>query len=345
MSQRGILLVNTGTPEAPTIEAIRPYLERFLSDPRIVDMPQWLWQPIRRGLVLRTRPNRTVSAYQHIWTPEGSPYMLYCSSLERKLKTRLFNQCAAQDAAMEPPLVRLAHRYAAPSAPYSMRSALRLLKSHEVTDLTVLPMYPQQAFATTGSVNDELARLLKAMGYQPNIRFINSYHDNRLYIHALAGSIERAFEAAAGENGEGAQPHLVLSYHSTPIKDRRAGDPYYAQTQQTSAMIAEALGLEQDAWSIAYQSRFQDNQRWIGPFLPEHLSRLLAQGLRQVAVICPVFAIDNLETLYEVDFTARKDFLAQAGHGRSGAPQPSFTYIPALNDSEAQVELYASLVG
>ncbi|MDR2108184.1 MAG: ferrochelatase [Coriobacteriales bacterium] len=337
MSPRGILLVNTGTPEAPTPEAIRPYLQRFLSDKRIVSLPDIIWKPILHGFVLPQRPQKTAEIYRQVWTPAGSPYSLASRSIERKLKRHAANSATARDdRSGEPPLVRMAHRYAEPL----MLDALKLFRDHGVHAVTVLPLYPQQAHATTESVRDELQRALDELDYHPQLHFIENYHDHPLYLQALAKNINAALPPAANP----ATTRLIFSFHSTPLKDRRAGDPYCEQTENSALQIAAVAGLPRALWQVSYQSRFSDGRKWVGPFLKESLDELLAQGVRNFYVIALGFAVDNIETLHEIGHVTAEYVRQQAATHGIGADEVSFTYIPALNDSDAHLKLLAALV-
>jgi ferrochelatase len=337
LKRHGILLVNTGTPEAPTPEAIRPYLQRFLSDKRIVALPAVIWKPILHAFVLPRRPRKTAAIYRQVWTPEGSPYSLYSRSIERKLKRHTADALAkTAGLATEPPLVRMAHRYAEPS----IFTVLELFRDHGVSEVTVLPLYPQQAFATTESVRDELARVLAELDYRPQLNFIANYHDHPSYIQALGAAVAAALPA----NASPATSRLLFSFHSIPLKDHRTGDLYHSQTQASARQIAASAGLADGLWQVAYQSRFDDGQKWLGPFLHESLAELLAQGVHDFYVIAPGFAVDNIETLHEIEDLAAAFIRKRArAHGLS-SEQVSFTYIPALNDCDAQIELLAALV-
>jgi ferrochelatase len=317
----GILLVNTGTPDAPTKEAVVRYLRRFLMDPRIVGIPSFIWKPILNGIVLRVRPVKTVGIYQRIWTPTGSPYTLHSQALERAVAQEFATR--GNDGA----LVRMAHRYGNPS----MEAELRNFKQRGIERVVMLPLYPQQAFATTASVHDELDRQLTALDYHPHLTFIEDYHTQPSWIQAVAESVRPHLTA------KGTQPHLLFSFHSEPLKDVRNGDPYKQQVEESVAAIAACLGLVEDSFSWAYQSRFDDAQRWLGPFLPQKISALKAQGIKDLLIVCPGFAVDCTETLYDIAIKLACE-LSNEGHSLP------FTYLPCLNGSPSHARALADAI-
>ncbi|MDR3315314.1 MAG: ferrochelatase [Coriobacteriales bacterium] len=339
----GIMLVNTGTPDAPTKDAVVPYLRRFLMDRRIVDIPPFFWKPILNWFVLRVRPAKTVAIYKRIWTEAGSPYTLYSEALERALAERAFvseaslapdapyaSTCASE---VEVPLLqgchlRMAQRYGNPS----IESAIRDFKHRGIEKLVVLPLYPQEALATTASVHDELLIQLGKQDFHPMLHFIQNYYDNDAYSAAVAESIRPHLEQK-----DPADTHLVFSFHSIPLKDRRRGDPYPEQVKASTTAIAAGLGLADDAWSFAYQSRYDDAQRWLGPFLDRHVEELLLAGTRNLVIACPGFAVDCTETLYDIDYNFRTEIRAFAKASGIAPETLSISCVPCLNDSQAHV--------
>jgi ferrochelatase len=262
-----------------------------------------------------------VKIYEHIWTPEGSPYTLHSQGLEAAVA-----QALVEDGHDEL-LVRMAHRYGNPS----METELRNFKSRGIEHVVVLPLYPQQAYAPTGAVHDELELQLKTLEYAPKITFIEDYHTDALWVEAVANSI-RPYLDDASRTG-----HLVFSFHSVPLKDLRHGDPYKQQVEASCALIAKALGLEDDAWTIAFQSRFDDAQRWLGPFLPTKMAQLSDSGVENSLVVCPGFAVDCTETLYDIALHLKIELNAE-GH------TAAYTYIPCLNESAAHAKALAQIV-
>ncbi|MDR2672462.1 MAG: ferrochelatase [Coriobacteriales bacterium] len=334
----GALLVNTGTPESPTIPDIKAYLARFLSDRRIVNLPAWLWQPLLHAIVLNLRSKKTLVVYQRIWTAEGSPYTLFMQEIEDRLRQR-FSVQGPNDVT-----IAVAHRYGLPS----MYDRLKEFQRQGVGTLVVLPLYPQQARATTFSVADELDRVLSRLDYQPNVHFIEHYYQHEGYIGALAEQISKHLNArdtlAHIQAHKATDRQLLLSYHSIPLKDLRHGDAYQTQVEATSVAITQHLGLDTSQWCTVYQSRFEDTQRWLGPFLLPKLTELLVSGTRDFSVIAPGFAVDCTETLDNICHHARaKLYAAAAAHGINAA-DIRFDYLPALSASKAQIELLCDLI-
>ncbi|MDR2587371.1 MAG: ferrochelatase [Coriobacteriales bacterium] len=317
----GILLVNTGTPDAPTREAVVRYLRNFLTDRRIVNIPPLIWKPVLNGIILRVRPEKTVRIYQRIWTSEGSPYTLHSQALEQALAE------AYRTRGADNITVRMAHRYGNPS----MEAGLRNFKMQGCTRLIVLPLYPQQAFPTTHSVHDELTRLLSALSYQPELNFIWDYCDDPTWIQAVVDSIRPHLPA------DPSRSHLLFSFHSEPLKDRRAGDPYCRQVEQSVQSIGEALGLPEGSFSCAFQSQFDDAQRWLGPFLHHRAAHLKSQGIDELRVVCPGFAVDCTETLYDIEVQLRLELAGDF-------PQEHFSYIPCLNASPTHVKALMTII-
>jgi protoporphyrin/coproporphyrin ferrochelatase len=313
----GILLVNLGTPDAPDTASVRRYLKQFLSDPRVIEYPRWLWWLILNGVILRIRPRKSAHAYQQIWTSKGSPLLVNTSALCNKLRAALQQSLHAE--------VQLAvgMTYGNPS----IASALEQLRQQQVRRLLVLPLYPQYSGSTTGSVFDAVTRELQRWRWTPELRFINHYCDDQHYIHALANSIREHWQSHE-------QNHLLLSFHGLPKRYLVNGDPYFCHCHKTARLVAAQLGLSKDQWSISFQSRV-GREEWLRPYTDEHLLQLAANGTRQVTVACPAFATDCLETLEEIALRNREDFL------RAGGEQ--FEYVPALNASAAHVNALEQL--
>jgi ferrochelatase len=315
-------------------------------DRRIVNVPSLIWKPLLNGIVLRMRPAKTVRIYQSIWTPDGSPYALHSQALEQALKQALeqvFEHTLAQELAThdsgkqgeqgekDGPIVRMTHRYGNPS----MKDGLHDFKQQGVKQIIVLPLYPQQAFATTASARDELNRQLTALDYAPQITFIEDYHTEPLWIEAVANSIRPYLATQQSQNPPS---HLLFSFHSIPLKDIRNGDRYQQQVEQSVASIAANLGLKKDSFSWAYQSRFDDTQRWLDPFILRRITELKGQGVERLLIVCPGFAVDCTETLY--DITNRLACEVSAAN-----LDIALTYIPCLNESPSHAKALASVVG
>lgn len=311
----GVLLVNLGTPDAPTAPALRRYLREFLSDPEVVTLPRLLWLPILYGFVLTLRPARSAEAYARIWTPQGSPLLFNSRALAGKLAARL-------GSGMK---LVLGMRYGSPSIP----AALAELRSAGVSRLILLPLYPQYAAATSGSTLRAVERALARMGWAPSLTTVRDYHDRPSYIAALAGSVRRHWD----EHGRGRR--LIVSFHGIPRQVSEAGDPYAGQCAATARLLAEKLGLAEGEWQLAFQSRFGPAE-WLQPYTEDALRECAGRGERVVDVICPGFAADCLETLEEIALRYAETFRAAGGE--------TLRYIPALNAADAHAEMLAELL-
>lgn len=317
-ARTGLLLVNLGTPQAPTASAVRRYLAEFLSDPRVVEIPKLAWWPILHGVILRTRPARSAAKYATVWTPEGSPLAVWT----HKQATLLSGYLGERGHQVE---VRVAMRYGEPSIP----AALDALRAAGATRVLVLPLYPQYAAATTASVADKVMQWAQGARWMPELRFVNDYHDDPDYIAALAERVQAHWLA----HGRGQK--LVLSYHGLPRRSLLLGDPYHCQCRKTSRLLAQQLGLRDDELLVTFQSRFGRAQ-WLQPYTEPTLVQLARDGVKRVDVMCPGFAADCLETLEEINQEARAAYLAQGGE--------SFHYIPCLNDQPAWIRTLVGVV-
>jgi ferrochelatase len=314
-SRVGVLLVNLGTPEAPTAKALRPYLRQFLGDPRVIEYPRWLWRLILEGIILNVRPRRSAKLYAKIWTDEGSPLMVISQKLADKLQTALGEETK----------VVLAMRYGRPS----IANGLDKLRQANINRIIILPLYPQYSATTIGTIFDDVFDVLKTWRWVPEIRTINQYFDHPLYIQALADSIKDFW----AENGRSQQ--LIYSFHGIPQSYAEKGDPYREQCLVTAELVSKQLGLAADNWQMTFQSRFGPEE-WLQPYTDETLTTWGEEGLESVDTICPGFAADCLETLEEMAQENRDIFLEAGGR--------NYQYIPALNDSAAHAALLASLV-
>ena len=315
----GILITNLGTPDAPTPAALRKYLAQFLSDPRVIETPRLLWWPILHGIILRLRPRRSARAYREVWTDAGSPLLnishRQCDAI----------RLALNEVADQPYRVELGMRYGDPS----IRSALDRLRSHNMNRLLVLPLYPQYSAATTASTFDAVADVLKTWRCIPEVRMVNSYHDDPGYIAALAESIRNHWAQ------HGKPDRLLFSFHSLPEAYVLAGDPYRDECVATARLAARALDLHEDTWEVSFQSRFGP-RKWLQPYTDKLLRKWGKSGIGHVQVICPGFAADCLETLEEIKIQNRDFFLDAGGK--------NFSYIPALNDSPAHIAALKDII-
>jgi protoporphyrin/coproporphyrin ferrochelatase len=307
----GLLLVNLGSPAAPTPSATRRYLAQFLSDPRVVEIPRLVWWLILHGIILQTRPSKSAAKYATIWTPQGSPLV----AGTRQLATLLQGYLGEQG---QPVLVRHAMRYGEPD----IAGELDALRAEGASRILVFPLYPQYSAATTASVFDAVAQWALQTRHLPELRFVNRYHDDPALIAALASSV-RAHWAREGQGSM-----LVMSFHGLPRRSLTLGDPYHCECLKTGRLLAEALGLAKDQYRITFQSRF-GRARWLEPYTEPTLKQMAAEGHKRVDVVCPGFAVDCLETLEEIAQEARDAFLASGGE--------VFHYIPCLNDSADHV--------
>ena len=318
--QAGVLLVNLGTPAAPTAKAVRPYLAEFLGDPRVIEVRRWLWWLILHGVILRLRPSRSAHAYAKVWTEQGSPLRVGSQALAAGLQAELSRQ-----RPNGPIRVALAMRYGEPS----VAQTIERLQREGVRKLLVLPLYPQYSATSSGSVIDAVMDTYKTLRWPPELRIINDYHNDPAHIDALATSIERWWQV----NGRGDK--LLLSFHGIPERYLHAGDPYFCQCHATARLLRERLGLTEDQVIISFQSRV-GRERWLHPYTDQIVRKLAAEGVQSLDVACPGFSVDCLETLEEIAMQNR-DFFIEAGGS-------ALRYIPALNDSAEQVDSLAALI-
>lgn len=315
-AETGVLLVNLGTPAAPSYGAIRRYLAAFLGDRRVVEACPAYWYPILYGPILTFRPIRTARLYRAIWTPEGSPLLAH----SRRLAAALQQHLGAQGRIR----VELAMTYGEPS----VRGALARLSAAGIRRLVVLPLYPQYSGSTTGAVFDVVGRELSRCRYVPELRFVSDYHAHPAYIDALAARVRASF-AADGP------AHLVLSNHGIPLKYVAAGDPYQEQVARTTELLVAALGLGAGDYSQSFQSRFGPTE-WLQPYTDDRLLELAAQGVRAVTIVTPSFAVDCLETLEEIGIRGREQWLGLGGE--------ELVLIPCLNAHPLWVEVLAGWI-
>jgi ferrochelatase len=316
-SATGILLCNLGTPDAPTPAAVRRYLAQFLSDPRVVEIPRLLWWPLLHGIILRVRPAKSAAKYASIWTPEGSPLLVWSQKQAKMLAGYLGERGHRVQ-------VRAAMRYGNPS----IASELDALKAAGVARVLVLPLYPQYAGPTSASVFDAVYGWARNARSVPELRFVNRYHDDPLYIEALVASVRAHWQR------EGQGDKLVLSFHGVPERTLRLGDSYHCECRKTARLLGERLGLGADRLVVTFQSRF-GKAKWLEPYTEPTLRELAAAGTKSVDVMCPGFTADCLETLEEIDMEARAAFLESGGQ--------AYRYIPCLNDRHEWIAALAAV--
>lgn len=345
----GVIIANTGTPEAPTRKAVKKYLSQFLMDPRICPMPRPVWWTLLHTHILGKRSRASAEKYEKIWTEEGSPLIAITTSLERGL-----NEYYADRGL--PVMVRAGMSYGKPQ----IKRVVKELKEAGCTELVVLPMYPQSAFSTTGSVSDGVEKAVRRARFKGDVCLIDGYGENATYVRAVAASIRNAgFSEESGDR-------LLFSFHSIPLKDIEAGDTYELQTGATSLAVAGELGLDRRAWTISYQSRFDKGRTWLSPFTRPTLERLAqaAEPGSRLFMVCPNFSVDCLETLYDVPYEleplyravleglevnaarrrqrAADDF--RRGAHRDRSDEEAFIYVPCLNRSKAHLKVLTAVL-
>ncbi len=308
----GVLLVNLGTPDAATPAAVRRYLREFLSDPRVIELPRWIWLPMLHGYILRTRPAKSARAYREIWTEQGSPLLLHTRDIAASIQEKL---SARFSAAVN---VEVGMSYGNPSIP----NALQRMYDQSVRRIIVLPLYPQYSATTTASVFDALSRHLSRRRWVPELHFVNHYHDANGYISALASSVRDFWDM------QGRGERLLMSFHGLPEQTLSDGDPYHCQCWKTARLLASALELNDEEWQLSFQSRV-GRLPWLKPYTEDTLAQWGQEKAGKIDVICPGFSVDCLETLEEIEIRYSKEFLANGGG--------ELRYIPALNAREDHV--------
>lgn len=316
----GIVLVNLGTPTQPSASSVRSFLADFLSDPRVIDLPKWLWWPILYGIVLVLRPKRVAKLYQKIWTPLGSPMRVIGERQAKALNAEL-----RQKYPMYHTRVRLAMRYGEPSIEHVLQEFSR----EKIQQVYVMPLFPQYSSTTTASVWDAVSQFYKNQKDIPTIIFNHSYASEKKYIEALANSVRNYWSI----HGRGDK--LVMSFHGIPKRYVESGDPYAVECEATAHGLAKALDLSDNDWVLTYQSRF-GYAKWLEPYTDNTLMALGKQGVERVDVISPAFSCDCLETLEELAIANQQLFVSHGGK--------AFHYIPALNDSQDFIEFLADLL-
>ena len=310
----GVLLINLGTPDAAEPRAVRRYLAEFLSDPRVIEIPRLLWQPILRGIILNTRPKKSAHAYRQVWTEEGSP-LAAITARQAKALQGAFGPDVVVDHAM---------RYGKPA----IGARLDALRAQGCQRILIAPLYPQYCAATTATANDAAFAHLLGLRWQPALRTLPPYHDDPAYIAALGESVGESLAALDFE-----PQVLIASFHGMPERTLKLGDPYHCHCQKTARLLSEALGRE---LRIAFQSRF-GRAKWLEPATDRMLAALPGEGVGKVAIVAPGFAADCLETLEELAIRGRETFLAAGG--------TDFAYLPCLNDGAPGLAMLETLIG
>jgi len=316
----GVLMVNLGTPAAPETGAVRRYLAQFLSDPRIIELPRWLWLILLHGVILRIRPSRSAKAYREVWSAEtGSPLLSISRQQESALRAELHRRFGDHVQ------IALGMRYGEPS----IDSAISELEAANVRRMIVLPMYPQYSGTTTASVFDAVTSRLQKTRWIPELRFINQFCDQKAFVTSLANSVRESWD----EHGRG--DLLVTSYHGIPKRYLTNGDPYHCLCHKTSRMLAEELEIAPEKILVVFQSRV-GREEWLRPYCDETMKNLPGQGVKSIDVLCPAFSADCLETIEEISGENREYFEEHGGE--------RFQYIPCLNDRPDHIHFLGDLV-
>jgi protoporphyrin/coproporphyrin ferrochelatase len=315
-----VVLVNLGTPDAPTAPALRRYLKQFLSDPRVVEIPKPLWWLILNGIILNVRPKKSAAKYAQVWMEEGSPLRVHTERQAKLLRGMLGERGHHVT-------VTWAMRYGQPSLP----AVLDHLKAEGAKRILVIPMYPQYSASTTATVVDETAHWLIKTRNQPEMRFVRNFHDDAGYLNALEQSVRRHWQSC-GQLGN--NDKLLISFHGLPKRSLSLGDPYFCECHKTGRLLAERLNLQPEQYQICFQSRF-GKAEWLQPYTAPTLHEWGKNGISRVDVICPGFSADCLETLEEIAQEGRDDFLAAGGK--------EFHYIPALNEDNAWINALSDI--
>lgn len=311
----GVLLVQLGTPDAPTTKAVRRYLAEFLSDRRVVDLNRAVWKPILHGIILRLRPRKSAALYRRVWTDEGSPLLLHTQAQAEGVQTELGDDYR----------VTFGMTIGNPSVGERMDALVAAGCRH----ITVVPLYPQYSSATTASVFDRITRWSAKRRDLPGITFVRSFPDHPAYVDALAETVKEAGVAPT------ASEPLLMSFHGIPKRYADTGDPYPQECERTARALGAALGLPDDAWRLVYQSRF-GREEWLKPYADETVEALPGEGITSISVATPSFVADCLETIDEIGRELREEFEEAGGQG--------YVRVPCVNASPAMCRALAALV-
>jgi protoporphyrin/coproporphyrin ferrochelatase len=317
-----VLLVNLGTPQAPTTAAVRTYLAQFLSDSRVVEIPRIAWMMILHGIILRVRPAKSAKKYATIWSEAGSPLAVHTAAQTQALATRMQHNHPSM-------VVTYAMSYGKPALTEVFDD---LVRQQGVDQLLVVPLYPQYSATTTASIWDSVSRCIQKLRNPPELRLIKHYHDDAGYIAALVAQVQAHWEAHPWPHNT--KKMLVLTFHGLPQRNLNLGDPYHCECHKTARLLREALGLGIDEVKVTFQSRF-GRAAWLQPYTEPTLIEM-AKTHSRVDVFCPGFTSDCLETLEEIAMEAKEAFL--------GAGGKTYFYIPALNNNVLWLDALEQLV-
>ena len=314
----GVLITNLGTPDAPNRKELKVYLNQFLSDPRVIELPKILWQILLKLVILQIRPSISAQAYKKIWTKNGSPLLDIANKQLNKIQSSFSSKS-------ENIVFELGMRYGNPS----ISDALSKLQKKQVRRLLVLPMYPQYCAATTGSTFDEVTNVLQKWRWIPEMRFINQYFEEKDYIEALSNSIKTFWK-------KNQKPQkIIFSYHGIPKRYLTNGDPYHCFCLKTSRLVKEYMGLSDEEIMTTFQSRF-GREEWLKPYTSDTLKELPKKGVKNIHIISPGFSSDCLETIEELEEENKEYFMQSGGE--------HYQYIPCLNDNHKHIEVFVNLI-
>ena len=317
-SHLGVLITNLGTPDRPNSNSLKKYLKEFLSDPRVIELPKILWQTILRGIILKTRPRKVSKLYKSIWTKKGSPLLVTLEN-QKKGIAKIINKKKNKIK------IVASMRYGNPS----IKEGLDKLKKMGCRKILIFPLYPQYCAATTGSTFDKVTEILRKWRWIPEVRFINGYYDDPLYVNALAESIKKSWKKY------GKTQKLVFSYHGIPKKYLLKGDPYHCFCHKTTRLIVEKMNLKEEEYITTFQSRFGPDE-WLKPYTDKTLEELPKKGIKKIHILSPGFSSDCLETIEELEQENKKIFLDAGGE--------KYCYIPCLNNSPEHLKLLTNQI-
>ncbi len=327
MKKIGVLLGQVGTPDAPTAKALRPYLENFLSDPRVIDYHPVLWRVVLHGIILRIRPSRSARLYKEIWTPEGSPLLQYSRRQVEGLQKRLGENY----------LVELGMTYGTPS----IRDAIARMESVGIDRIIVVPLFPQFSTVTTAPIFDEVYSAVSGRSWNtwhirkkiiPALHLLGPFFDHPDYIGALAQHVQKNLGHFKEKPDK-----FIITFHGIPQRYVQEGDPYPEHCKKTADLLADAMGWKEEEWMLTFQSRF-GGEEWLGPHTDKVIHALSLQGIERPCIITPAFATDCLETLHELGIEGRRIF------AKGGGDPAFYTRVPCLNTNPGWLDFLSAIV-
>ena len=312
----GVLITNLGTPDRPGKKALKNYLNEFLSDPRVIEIPKLIWQIILKGIILNVRPQKVAKLYKSIWTKDGGPLLVMLKKQKKGIQKILKKKNIKIEIGM---------RYGNPN----IKLGLEKLRRQSCRKILILPLYPQYCAATTGSTFDKVTEILRKWRWIPEIRFVNNYFEEPMYIECLARSIKKNWKKF------GKSQKLIFSYHGIPKKYLLKGDPYHCFCQKTTRLVAEKMKLKEKDYITTFQSRFGPDE-WLQPYTDKTLEELPEKGIKKVHILSPGFSSDCLETLEELEVQNKEIFFSSGGE--------EYNYIKCLNDDLQHLKMLRSLI-